>query len=193
MMNSNSALCDFSISAFIQEVKSSLDELPTRKFSKKGKESRRGAQRLAFACIFSVAKKYDLFADAEYEIRYGSTNGKEQKGWLDAAIEEPNHFLGLLLACEIVTDKVLAKDLLKLRDAPVSERGQRLLIQLNPFEEYPITATKALLKELTDEEADSILIMRYRHGLRTLLDRRNGTKWAIKKRKEDAEEARYLL
>lgn len=175
--------------ALIAEIQGALDALPTRKFQKQN-GSRRGAQLLAFACIYEVAKANSLFADPEFETRYVGLDGQQKRGFIDVVIQEPNHFRGLLLACEIVTDKVKYKDLLKLRDAAVSGRGIKLVIQLNPYESYPVTAMKALTDHVTDDEAAGILLMRYRRKCRTLLERRQAALWAIGQREVDAERAR---
>ena len=175
--------------SLIAEIQTALDALPTRKFQKNN-GSRRGAQLLAFAGIYEVAKANSLFADPEFETRYVDLDGQERRGFIDVVIQEPNHFRGLLLACEIVTDKVKFKDLLKLRDAAVSDRGVKLVIQLNPYESYPVTAMKALTDYLTDAEAAQIMIMRYRRNQRTLLERRQAALWAIEKRELDAERAK---
>lgn len=179
------------VDSIIDEIQVALDELPTRKFQRSN-SSRRGAQRLAFACVYEVAKANGLFADPEFETRYVDREGRNRRGFIDVVIEEPNHFKGLLLACEIVVDKVKFKDLLKLRDAAMSDSGKRLIIQLDPYEKFPVTASKALSEELTDEMASEILIMRYRRGRRTLIDRRNGARWAVEQRRADAERAKSI-
>lgn len=176
-----------SIDEMVGQIQTGVDGLLTWYFAKKGNKSRRGAQVLAVAVICKVAWEHGLTPDAEFEMRYFDGDGEETIGWLDAVIYGSNRHKGLLLAAEIVMDRVPLRDLLKLRDAPVATGGKRLLVQLNPYVKYPIVRPIALSSLITDQQAEGITLLYYRRGSRTLLERRTGGLWAAEEETRNLE------